>query len=87
MARESTSSTFSFEARSLRLKIAGWQYHFEPTESGCQATESWIDQRNWLFAKLEARLSGVHDRAAHNRETMTESLDRLAQAAEESASA
>jgi uncharacterized protein YndB with AHSA1/START domain len=48
----------------------------------CTVTETWIDQRGWLVRRLGKPLSGVADRASHNRAGMERTLERLAAAAE-----
>ena len=62
--------------------VADWAYRFEPTASGCRVTETWTDLRGRLITALGKPISGVADRAAHNRVTMEQTLARLAAAAE-----
>jgi len=69
------------------LPVAEWSYTFEPTATGCRVTESWTDQRSRLFRPVTERVTGVGDRAAHNRAGMEQTLDRLKSAVEESAPA
>jgi uncharacterized protein YndB with AHSA1/START domain len=64
------------------LKISEWGYVFEATPNGCRVTETWIDQRGPIPRALGKTVSGVGDRAEHNRSTMEETLKRLKQAAE-----
>jgi hypothetical protein len=45
-------------------------------------TETWIDQRGRLVTFLGKPVSGVADRASHNRAGMEATLDRLAAVAE-----
>jgi uncharacterized protein YndB with AHSA1/START domain len=73
---------FAFEVTSGPFKVSRWEYEFEPTDAGCRATETWTDQRGWLVTALGKPVSGVADRASHNRESMAETLRRLAEAAE-----
>lgn len=73
---------FAFEVKASGMKIARWDYQFEGTAGGCRVTETWTDQRGWLVRTTAPRITGVADRAAHNRETMQETLDRLAEGAE-----
>ena len=61
-----------------------WVYDIEPTENGCQVTESWIDERRFLLTYFGGKLTGVKDRAIHNRQTMTVTLEALAETAEAS---
>lgn len=74
--------TFAFDVEAGPVKIARWSYRIAPTDTGCTLTETWTDQRaGWM--KVPSRLiSGVSDRAEHNRHSMTSTIDRLAGAAE-----
>jgi uncharacterized protein YndB with AHSA1/START domain len=73
---------FSFRVAAGPLKVAEWRYGFEPTATGCQVTETWIDQRGLIVKALGKPVSGVADRAEHNRVGMERTLDRLKAAAE-----
>lgn len=73
---------FSFRVTAVGLKVAEWRYAFEPTATGCRVTETWIDQRGPIAKTLGKPVSGVADRAAHNRAGMEETLGRLKVAAE-----
>lgn len=73
---------FAFRVTVAGMKIAEWRYTFEPTESGCRVTETWIDQRNRLMARLGKPVSGVADRVTHNKAGMETTLEKLAAAAE-----
>jgi uncharacterized protein YndB with AHSA1/START domain len=75
---------FSFRVTSKGLKVAEWVYTFEPTANGCRVTETWIDQRGWLVATLGKPVSGVADRAEHNRAGMERTLEGLSKVAEHS---
>jgi uncharacterized protein YndB with AHSA1/START domain len=80
--------SFGFTVAVGPMKIAHWSYRFEPDTgtgeggSACMVTESWTDRRGWLVSKLGKPLSGVADRASHNRAGMERTLERLAAAAE-----
>ena len=83
--------TFGFAVAAGPLKVAHWSYRIEPEIEGgqgraagpaCTVTETWIDQRGWLVRRLGKPLSGVADRASHNRAGMERTLERLAAAAE-----
>lgn len=68
------------------LMVAGrswcdWVYEIEPTASGSRVTHSWIDRRSRFGARLGKWLSGVADRASHNRRNMEATLENLARAA------
>ena len=54
----------------------------EATDGGCRVIESWTDQRPSAAARILGPLSGVSDRAEHNRAGMEETLRRLAEVAE-----
>lgn len=73
---------FAFRVTVAGFKVAEWRYAFEPTASGCLVTETWIDQRGRMAKALGKPVSGVADRAAHNRSGMEQTLDRLKEAAE-----
>jgi uncharacterized protein YndB with AHSA1/START domain len=77
--------SFAFSVSAAGLRIAEWRYTFEPTPVGCRVTETWTDQRGRIAASLGKPVSGVADRAAHNRAGMEETLDRLKAAAEAAA--
>ncbi|MGZ4800739.1 MAG: SRPBCC family protein, partial [Acidimicrobiia bacterium] len=74
----------AFEVTSGPVKIARWTYRFEPTATGCEVTEIWTDQRSWLPKALGKPISGVADRATHNRESMEKTLEGLARLTEAS---
>jgi uncharacterized protein YndB with AHSA1/START domain len=80
-------SRFAFEVAVGPMKIARWAYDITPTDNGCRVTETWTDQRGGLVKKLGKPLSGVADRASHNRAGMEQTLERLAAAAEEAGGA
>jgi len=73
---------FSFRVKAAGFKVAEWTYTFEPTTTGCLVTEIWFDQRGRIAKALGKPVSGVGDRAAHNRAGMEQTLERLAAAAE-----
>jgi uncharacterized protein YndB with AHSA1/START domain len=64
------------------LRFSHWRYEIEPTADGCRVTESWEDGRPEQILEATAKISGVSDRATHNRAGMAETLDRLAAAVE-----
>jgi len=72
----------SFRVTAVGAKVARWTYRFEPTDGGCAVTESWVDERNALVKFLGKPVSGVADRATHNRAGMEETLRNLKAAAE-----
>jgi hypothetical protein len=59
-----------------------WVYDIEPTPTGTRVTHSWVDHRSKLSQTLGKWISGVADRASHNKANMEATLDNLARAAE-----
>lgn len=72
---------FSFAVTAGPAKVATWSYEIERTADGSRVTESWTDERSSLFAGLSKRLTGIKDRAAHNRTNMERTLESLERAA------
>ena len=54
-----------------------WVYEVEPAGSGTRLTHTWIDRRGKIAVKLGGIVSGVKDRAAHNRKNMEGTLDAI----------
>ncbi len=73
---------FAFDVKAAGLAVARWSYTFSPTPAGCMVTETWEDHRGAIAKWAGGFVSGTKDRAAHNKETMTETLERLAATAE-----
>jgi uncharacterized protein YndB with AHSA1/START domain len=73
---------FVFEVTSRGFPVAKWGYVLEPVGAGTRVTETWYDNRSSLFAKVSSTAVGVRDRAAFNRTSMEQTLERLAAAAE-----
>jgi len=78
----SPGRVLSFRVTAVGAKVALWTYRFEPTDTGCRVTESWEDERNAFVNFMGKPVSGVADRATHNRAGMEETLRRLKAAAE-----
>lgn len=74
--------SFAFRVDVGPLKVAEWGYAIESAGDGCTVTETWTDRRSKLVKLLGKPLSGVDDRASHNRAGMEQTLARLAAAAE-----
>jgi hypothetical protein len=74
-------SKFSFALMALGKNWCDWVYEIEETPTGCKVTHSWIDHRSTIADKLGKVVSGVSDRASHNRANMEVTLKKLAQAA------
>lgn len=72
---------FVFDVAVGPAAVARWSYTFEPDGDGCVVTESWEDRRAAVSKLLGGVLSGVADRAEHNRTSMEQTLERLERAA------
>jgi hypothetical protein len=72
----------AFRTSVAGFKVAEWRYAFEAHGARCLVTETWIDQRGRMAKALGKPVSGVSDRAEHNRRSMEETLRRLKAAAE-----
>ena len=80
---EATSpSVLAFRITAGFINVAVWRYSIEQTPSGCTVTETWIDERNRLTKALGKPISGIADRAEHNRSGMEATLAALKAAAE-----
>ncbi|MGQ0824648.1 MAG: SRPBCC family protein [Actinomycetota bacterium] len=73
--------TFAFEVKAGPFAISRWEYRFEATAGGCRVIETWTDRRGAPMKPLGKLISGVGDRASHNRATMESTLEQLAAAA------
>ena len=72
----------AWDVSSLGQPVARWSYRFEDDGAGgCTVTEAWEDKRVPM-SKLLGRITGVSDRATHNKKGMEETLARLKAAAE-----
>jgi uncharacterized protein YndB with AHSA1/START domain len=74
---------FAFRVDVGPFKVAEWAYRLESAEGGCTVTEIWTDKRGGLVKRMGKPLSGVDDRAEHNKAGMEQTLERLAAAAEQ----
>ncbi len=72
----------TFRITAAGFKVAEWRYELETTATGCRVTETWTDQRGRIAKAIGGPVSGVGDRAEHNRVTMEHTLERLKSAAE-----
>ncbi len=73
---------FFFDCNSRGFVFSKWGYSIEPTEAGCLVTEYSQDLRPEAALERSAQISGVSDRATHNRAGMEVTLERLAAAVE-----
>ena len=73
---------FAFECSMMEFHYSTWGYTIEPTASGSRVTEWSEDLRPASAMEFSKRVSGVDDRTARNRRTMSGTLERLAFALE-----
>lgn len=73
--------TFSFGLMVYGKNWCDWVYEIEPAGAGSRVTHSWVDHRGRVSNFLGKLVSGVSDRASHNRKNMERTLDNLAKAA------
>jgi uncharacterized protein YndB with AHSA1/START domain len=78
---------FAFRVKAMGLSVSEWRYTFSETPSGCAVTEEWTDRRGAFLRVVSPKVTGVADRAEHNRRGMEQTLERLAAGAETSTSA
>ena len=71
---------FAFECSMFDFHFSTWGYRIEPTESGCRVTEWTEDLRPESALEFSQQMSGIVDRDARNRTTMSGTLERLAAA-------
>lgn len=72
---------FSFALMALGKNWCDWVFEIEPTPTGCRVTHSWVDHRNAAAGYLGKMITGVADRATHNRRNMEVTLENLKRAA------
>jgi ligand-binding SRPBCC domain-containing protein len=69
---------FAFTSAAIGLPIATWRYRFEALETGgTRVTETWDDNRGQAMRAIAVVVSGIRDRATHNRQGMRTTLRRL----------
>jgi uncharacterized protein YndB with AHSA1/START domain len=73
---------FSFEVSMYDFHYATWGYRIEPTDTGSRVTEWSDDLRPESVLEMSKEISGIDDRTGRNRETISETLERLAAALE-----
>ena len=74
--------SFAFECSMFDFHFSTWGYRIEPTDTGCRVTEWSEDLRPESALEFSKQMSGIDDRAARNRQTMSGTLERLAAALE-----
>jgi uncharacterized protein YndB with AHSA1/START domain len=72
----------SFALMALGKNWCDWEYEITPTATGCTVTHNWVDHRTKFASYLGKLVSGVSDRAEHNRRNMEATLKNLKAAAE-----
>jgi uncharacterized protein YndB with AHSA1/START domain len=75
--------SFMFVSDAGPLAVAQWDYRFEEANGTTKVTETWTDRRAGIMKVMGKIVSGVGDRAAHNKAGMETTLERLAAAAED----
>lgn len=75
-------TTFAFDGVVGDYRFSHWRYSIEPTDGGCTVTEIWDEGRSDDIIAATVAISGVEDRAPHNRAGMETTLERLAAAVE-----
>ncbi len=76
------NKVFRFDGVFGDLHFAKWGYLIEATDDGCIVTETWEEGRSPEIIEMTKPISGVDDRASHNRAGMEKTLERLAAAVE-----
>ncbi len=71
---------FTFECSMMDFHYSTWGYRIERTDAGSRVTEWSEDLRPESALEFSKRISGVDDRTARNRKTMSDTLERLAAA-------
>ncbi len=74
--------SFVFECSMFDFHFSTWGYRIEPAEGGCTVTEWSDDLRPESAMEFSKKASGIDDREARNRQTMSGTLERLAAALE-----
>ena len=75
---------FAFDVRAGGMRVGTWRYDLEAIDQGCRVTETFADTRGRTITFLGTLVSGVSDRATHNRAGMKTTLANLATVAERS---
>lgn len=73
---------FVFECSMMDFHFSTWGYRIEPVGTGCRVTEWSDDLRPESALEYSKQLSGVDDRRERNHQTMSHTLERLADAVE-----
>jgi uncharacterized protein YndB with AHSA1/START domain len=73
---------FAFECSMFDFHYSTWGYRIEPIPTGSRVTEWSEDLRPESALEFSKQTSGIDDRTARNRETMSGTLGKLAAALE-----
>ena len=73
---------FAFECSMNDFHFSTWGYRIEPAGNGCTVTEWTENLLPESVMEAAEKISGVKDRTARNRQTMSGTLERLAAALE-----
>jgi uncharacterized protein YndB with AHSA1/START domain len=73
---------FAFRVSSFGMPIAQWSYEVTDAPGGCELTESTVDRRGLPMFVLGPLVSGVRERADHNRAGIVRTLAAIKAAAE-----
>lgn len=74
---------FEFDVDFGPMPISRWTYEFEPTDDGCEVTETWHDRRAGGPVKWVGSVIIPGPRAEHNQANIEATLRRLKQTVEE----
>jgi uncharacterized protein YndB with AHSA1/START domain len=75
-------TAFVFECSMNGFHFSTWGYRIEPTANGSRVTEWSENLLPESALEMSKQISGVEDRTARNRQTMSGTLERLAAALE-----
>lgn len=75
-------TSFAFECSMFDFHFSTWGYRIDPIDTGCRVTEWSEDLRPESVKEISREMSGIDDREARNRQTMSGTLERLAGALE-----
>lgn len=75
---------FEFDVDFGPMPISRWVYEFEPTDDGCEVTETWHDRRVGGPVKWAGSMIIPGPRAEHNQAGIEQTLQQLKRTVEES---
>lgn len=77
VVESNADKSFAYDVAYMGLSVARWRYVVVPDGDGCHVSEQWWDRRGLVVRFVGEWGTGVHDRPAHNRQTMAITLDRM----------